>query len=79
MEALPVKQRDMLTASSKYVRPGGVLVYCTCTISNKENESVTRDFLKKHRDFIKLEQKQLTTPDDGTDGFYICKMLRKEA
>jgi 16S rRNA (cytosine967-C5)-methyltransferase len=79
LEALPVKQRDILAASSKYVRPGGVLVYCTCTISNKENEFVTRDFLKKNRDFIKLEQKQLTTPDDGTDGFYICKMLRKEA
>jgi 16S rRNA (cytosine967-C5)-methyltransferase len=79
VEALPQKQRDILAASSRYVKPGGVLVYCTCTISNKENESVTRDFLKKNRDFMKLEQKQLTTPDDGTDGFYICKMLRKEA
>jgi hypothetical protein len=34
--------------------------------------------LKKNRDFIKLEQKQLTPDADGADGFYICKMLRKE-
>jgi 16S rRNA (cytosine967-C5)-methyltransferase len=78
LKMLPSRQRDILAASSKYVKPGGVLVYCTCTISRKENEFVTRDFLKRNRDFIKLEQKQLTTPDDGTDGFYICKMLRKE-
>ncbi|MDR1292951.1 MAG: 16S rRNA (cytosine(967)-C(5))-methyltransferase RsmB [Clostridiales Family XIII bacterium] len=78
LEALPVKQRDILAASSRYVKPGGVIVYCTCTISKKENEAITGDFLKKNSDFIKLEQKQLTTADDGTDGFYICKMLRRE-
>jgi 16S rRNA (cytosine967-C5)-methyltransferase len=78
LEALPVKQRDILLASSKYVKPGGVIVYSTCTISKKENELITGDFLKKNSDFIKLEQKQLTTADDGTDGFYICKMLRRE-
>jgi 16S rRNA (cytosine967-C5)-methyltransferase len=78
LESLPVKQRDILAASSLYVKPGGVLVYCTCTLSKKENEHVTRDFLKKNRDFSKVEQKQLTTVADGTDGFYICKMVRKE-
>ncbi|MDR3225810.1 MAG: 16S rRNA (cytosine(967)-C(5))-methyltransferase RsmB, partial [Clostridiales Family XIII bacterium] len=78
IETLPVKQRDILAASSRYVKPGGVLVYCTCTISRRENEAVTRDFLKKNRDFVKLEQKQLTPDEEGTDGFYICKMLRKE-
>jgi 16S rRNA (cytosine967-C5)-methyltransferase len=78
IEELLVKQRDILAASSKYVKPGGVLVYCTCTISKRENEAVTRDFLKKNKDFVKTAQKQLTPDEEGTDGFYICKMLRKE-
>jgi 16S rRNA (cytosine967-C5)-methyltransferase len=78
LEGLPSKQRDILASSSAYVKPGGVLVYSTCTISRRENESVTEDFLKKNRDFVKLEQKQFTTADDDTDGFYVCKMQRRE-
>jgi 16S rRNA (cytosine967-C5)-methyltransferase len=78
LEGLPGKQRDILAASSHYVKPGGVLVYCTCTISARENENVTREFLKKNRDFVKVGQKQFTTPDDGVDGFFVCKMARRE-
>jgi 16S rRNA (cytosine967-C5)-methyltransferase len=78
IESLPQKQRDILAASSRYVKPGGVLVYCTCTVSKRENEAVTKDFLKRSKEFIKVEERQLTTDEDGTDGFYICKMLRKE-
>lgn len=78
IESLPVKQRDILTASSRYVKPGGTLVYCTCTISKRENEAVTNDFLKKNKEFKKVKQQQLTPDEERTDGFYICKMQRME-
>ena len=77
METLPLKQAAILSASSAYVKAGGTLVYSTCTINKKENEDVVDSFLKKNRDFKKLEQVQLLPSVDGTDGFFICVMKRK--
>jgi 16S rRNA (cytosine967-C5)-methyltransferase len=44
-------QRDILTASAAALRPGGVLVYSTCTISPTENERLIAAFLDSHPDF----------------------------
>jgi 16S rRNA (cytosine967-C5)-methyltransferase len=49
--ALSNLQLAILSACSKYVKPGGVLVYSTCTISKPENEDVTDAFLAAHPDF----------------------------
>jgi len=45
------KQRAILAAGARAVRPGGVLVYSTCTISPPENEHVITTFLDSHADF----------------------------
>ncbi len=76
-ELLPKKQLAILSASAKYVKPGGVLVYSTCTINPYENQRVVGDFLKKNPDFTKEEMIQLLPNVNGTDGFFICKMVRK--
>ena len=78
MEELPAKQKDILSASARYVKPGGVLVYYTCTIAKRENQQVVTEFLKRRSDFEKVEVKQLLPDTDGTDGFFICKMKRRE-
>lgn len=44
-------QRSVLESSSKYVKPGGRLVYATCTLLQRENEDVVRDFLSSHKDY----------------------------
>lgn len=44
-------QREMLELASKYVKPGGVLVYSTCTINKTENIEVVKDFLSKNQQF----------------------------
>lgn len=74
---LPRKQLAILSASSHYVKPGGTLVYCTCTIVPEENQDVATEFLKKNPQFEKVESLQLLPNINGTDGFYICKMRRK--
>lgn len=79
MELLPKKQLAILSASSSYVKPGGTLVYSTCTINREENEKVTDAFLKKNTGFKQVERKQLLPNVDGTDGFYICVMKRDES
>ena len=64
-------QMTLLSAAATYVKPGGVLVYCTCTITPEENEYNIRWFLRKHEAFA-LE---LTTKHDG---FYIARLRKCE-
>lgn len=75
---LPNKQFAILSASSAYVKPGGTLLYSTCTINPEENEQVVERFLKAHGDFEKVEATQLLPNVNGTDGFFICVMKREK-
>lgn len=75
---LPKKQLAILSASSKYLKPGGVLVYSTCTISAHENQKVIGEFLKMHPNFSKVEALQLLPNVNNTDGFFICKMQKED-
>lgn len=89
MERLPVIQLDILRNLSRYVRPGGILLYSTCTILKRENEGVVDAFLQEHKEFQPEEfqipeeiggsmQSSLTLLPHihGTDGFFICKLRR---
>ena len=79
MDSLPAKQLQILSASSKYVKPGGVIVYSTCTINPDENQRVIDQFLKKNNSFTKEDAIQLMPNVNGTDGFFICKMRKAES
>lgn len=46
------RQREILEEAAKMVKPGGVLVYSTCTFSEAEDEDVIRHFLEKHEEFL---------------------------
>ncbi len=41
-------QKELLAATAKSVKPGGILVYATCTLNPAENEDIVRDFLQQH-------------------------------
>lgn len=88
---LPEVQSAILENVSAYVRPGGVLLYSTCTLLERENEAVVLRFLDKHKNFT-LEPFKLPGPFGraeegmttlwphlhGTDGFFIAKMRRSQ-
>ena len=87
---LPAVQLRILETVSSYVKPGGVLLYSTCTILHWENEDVVRQFLGIHSDFatecFALPQAlggscpgmiTLLPHVHDTDGFFICRMRRK--
>ena len=69
-------QSDILNNASYYVKPNGVLLYSTCTITKDENDEQIEKFIKTHEDFEILYEKQFL-PTDGLDGFFICKMMKK--
>ena len=79
MELLPKKQLAILSASSGYVKPGGRLVYSTCTVNPRENERVVEAFLKKNPAFSTIERTLLLPNVNGTDGFFICVMERSSS
>ena len=70
-------QRKIISNVSKYVKIGGVMVYSTCTVDPAENTEVVDDFLKDHPGFKKKKEICLDPVDVGTDGFYICKLIRE--
>lgn len=89
LEGLPAVQEAILDNAAAYVKPGGVLLYSTCTLLERENETVVNRFIEKQRDFT-LEELELPGPVGrveegmvtlwphlhGTDGFFIAKLRR---
>jgi 16S rRNA (cytosine967-C5)-methyltransferase len=88
------QQAALLAAAAPRVRPGGTLVYSTCTISPSENERQVERFLAAHPAFeaddLGAEQPALRHEGDprsllvlphrdGTDGFFIARMTRAGA
>jgi len=77
IEALVKLQRSMLEVSCKYPKVGGQLLYCTCTISIKENEENTAWFLRNFPYEIKDEFRAQTDSKGPGDGFYAVSMIRR--
>lgn len=89
MEALPEIQRQILQNAAAYVRPGGQLLYSTCTILKRENEAVIRQFLEENPDFraeglslpegLSEQETGMLTLYQGVhdcDGFFLCRMRK---
>ncbi|MGO9760751.1 MAG: 16S rRNA (cytosine(967)-C(5))-methyltransferase RsmB [Solirubrobacteraceae bacterium] len=75
-EMVPV-QSMILAAGAAALRPGGVLVYSTCTISSNENERLIAAFLDSHAEFT-LDDVVVTLPHrDHTAGFYIARLRKR--
>lgn len=75
VDSLVKTQKRLLDVCSQYVKPGGTLVYATCTISKRENEDRVRAFLATHEMFRCVEERQLLPTRDGTNGFYYAKLI----
>jgi 16S rRNA (cytosine967-C5)-methyltransferase len=84
------RQRRILAEAARVLRPGGRLVYSTCSVEREENEEVAADFLRSREDFRQVESAPAsetirlpggaarTWPHrDDTDGFYVAAFERK--
>ena len=87
--ALPAIQTDILDTVCRCVRPGGVLLYSTCTVLRAENQDQVRAFLSRHPDYAAEDfglgeigsrdgMCELWPQREGTDGFFIAKLRRKQ-
>lgn len=84
---LPELQHRILSASSRYLARGGVMVYSTCTLNPDENERAVERFLSENPDFSTLDFSFGEVHSEGgmltlyphihkTDGFFIAKLVR---
>ena len=89
LAGLPRVQAAILENVSRYVCPGGVLLYSTCTVLKRENEDIVNAFLAAHPEFHPecfdapegagfgdVPMATLLPQKHGTDGFFICKLRR---
>ena len=90
MRELPALQRAILEVQARYVKPGGLLMYSTCTLVHGENEGMVASFLNDHPEFH-LEPLPLPAPfpknesgmqalipgEYDTDGFFISRLRRE--
>jgi len=87
-EGLPAIQLTILENACRYVRPGGTLVYSTCTILPEENEENVKRFLDKHPEFsltpfsvgdlhAKTGSITILPHTHDMDGFFIARMTKK--
>jgi len=92
--ALKAEQQKILEVCARYVKPGGILVYSTCSIEPEENQIIVDSFLKKNKDFCYDDIKpylpknlsvreptgfiQLYPNIHRTDGFFVARLKRKK-
>jgi 16S rRNA (cytosine967-C5)-methyltransferase len=83
-------QSEILKSAAECVRPGGILLYCTCTVTHKENAEVVEGFLSRHREFRANSEwpkaverhagngafVQIKPSDGDMDGFFIARLER---
>jgi 16S rRNA (cytosine967-C5)-methyltransferase len=71
-------QRLILTRAARAVRPGGKLVYATCSLLPAENEEQSAWFTAAHPDFRFEEESRISPAATGWDGFYMARWRRGE-
>lgn len=91
LDGLPPIQLAILENGSRYVKPGGTLLYSTCALSRQENDQVADRFLEGHPEFEPegfpetvravlgedCARKTLMPMDGGFDGFFLARFRRK--
>lgn len=78
VESLIQLQRRIIQGSWSYVKPGGVLMYSTCTVNRRENEENCR-FICEHYPFTLEESRQLLPQEAHMDGFFYARLRRDPA
>jgi 16S rRNA (cytosine967-C5)-methyltransferase len=78
LESIKKTQKEILDSYSRMVKPGGQMVYATCSILPSENEKQIQDFLerKSGKEFKFVKEEKIFPSESGFDGFYMA-LLQK--
>lgn len=71
------RQKEILDNAAVMLKPGGVIVYSTCTFSKEENEDVIECFLERHSDFTLEEMERFWPHKVDGEGHFVAKLVRR--
>lgn len=71
------RQKEILDNAAVMLKPGGTIVYSTCTFSRKENEDVIECFLERHPDFTLEEMERFWPHKVDGEGHFVAKLVRR--
>jgi len=74
---LTALQEKLLAAAARLTRPGGVLVYSTCSLEREENERVAERFSRQHPEFTLETTRSMFPPRDNVDGAFVALFRRR--
>lgn len=79
LEDIKKTQAKILDEYSKILKPGGKMVYATCSILPSENEQQVKSFLNREsgKDFVLKKEKIILAGESGYDGFYMAFLEKK--
>jgi 16S rRNA (cytosine967-C5)-methyltransferase len=76
LEKVKNTQAEILGNYTRMLRKGGIMVYATCSILPSENEMQVQHFLNNNKDFILLEEQNISPATHDTDGFYMARIQK---
>ena len=76
IERLRATQIELLRKVAPRLKPGGILVYSTCSLEPEENGEVVQQFLAEHNGFKSERERELLPFADGVDGAFIARLRR---
>ena len=71
------RQKEILDNAAVMLKPGGTIVYSTCTFSKEENENVIEYFLERHPDFTLEEMERFWPHKVDGEGHFVAKLVRR--
>ena len=71
------RQKEILDNAAVMLKPGGTIVYSTCTFSKEENEAVIEYFLERHPDFTLEEMERFWPHKVDGEGHFVAKLVRR--
>jgi 16S rRNA (cytosine967-C5)-methyltransferase len=77
IDRLRTTQLELLRQAAALVKPGGTLVYSTCSLEPEENENVVKEFLARELWFEQKSQRELIPFTDQTDGAFVARLVKK--
>jgi 16S rRNA (cytosine967-C5)-methyltransferase len=77
IEQIKKTQQEIISTYSQMLKPGGIMVYATCSILPSENQYQVQEFLNKNANDFKLLDEVKVLPSMGFDGFYMAALEKK--
>ena len=77
VEICAARQKEIIDNAAVMLKPGGVIVYSTCTFSREENEDVIEYFLNEHPDFTVVKMERFWPHKQDGEGHFVAKLVRR--